>query len=155
MPQQCTFHKLPQSRSPFMKKGMMTHTSLVERPWLIPESPPPLPRWTCDEASDPRGQLQSRLWPGLPVPPRLLQPHVPDPLPGRGQQVPRHPDHMTWDLWPLPVSSCGTWHEEKLSVGCPCSAVFELSNKHYHKTRCTISLRNNMMWFQERIKTRC
>lgn len=49
-------------------------------------------RWALHAASDLGVELQPRLHPGLPVPPILLQPHVPDAVPGSARELPSHAD---------------------------------------------------------------
>lgn len=51
-------------------------------------------RRTGHAASDLGVELQSRLHPSLPIPPILLQPHVPDAVPGSARAMPRHTDRI-------------------------------------------------------------
>lgn len=51
-------------------------------------------RWEGHAASDPGVKLQPRLRPRLPLPPLLLQSHVPDAVPGSAWAMPGHTDRM-------------------------------------------------------------
>lgn len=84
-------------------------------------------RWAGDAASDPGGELQSRLCPGLPLPPCFLQSHVPNPVPRSGWALPSHTDHMI--IW-----IHGTPFSVTLTFPCPFVGplLFENSFEEHH-----------------------